>query len=54
MTPIPTGSEGRSKGLLRQSNVVTFLLMNMCTPIDIEGVMFVCPKYDIDIYNEQL
>lgn len=40
--------------VLRQSDLVTFLQMNMCTPIDIEGMKCLCLKYDIDIYNEQL
>lgn len=40
--------------VLRQTELVTFRPMNMCTPIDMEGVTCVCPKYDIDIYNEQL
>lgn len=40
--------------VLRQTELVTFLPMNLCTPIDVEGVTCVCPKYDIDVYNEQL
>lgn len=40
--------------VVRHTELVTFRPMNMCTPIDMEGVTCVCPKYDIDIYNEQL
>ena len=38
---------------LRQTKLVTYPPMNMRTPIDMEGVTCVCPKYDIDVFNEQ-
>lgn len=40
--------------VLRQTELVTFRPMNICTPVDMEGVTCVCPKYDTDIYNEHL
>jgi len=41
-------------GVIQQSDLITFRPMHICNPIDMDGTKFVCPKYDIDIYNEQI
>jgi hypothetical protein len=44
---------GGVEKVIQQKELITFRPMHICKPIGIDGEEYVCPKYDIDIYNEQ-
>jgi len=39
--------------VIRQSDLVSFRPMFICEPVGGNGAQYVCPKNDIDLYNEQ-
>jgi hypothetical protein len=39
--------------VIKQSSLVTFRPMHICKPINMNGIECVCPKLDVDLYNEQ-